>query len=312
MSHLNARLTRSPRPRRPSSSASPAPPRLNGCAATGTGRDGLRDRCSRPHRSPRLTASPAAAGDAPPAPGARLGATASLGTWHGALHRLRRPPQGRAPPARPEAPGNPRGRALRARTPGELRCPGAEKPGRIPPGGGKRFAPGVAGTGGGPVGKGGGGPGCVHVAAGDRSRCACAGALPDERGPHAAAFPWRAVARFAGLGVRAEWALTDNGGNYPARPSGRRRRSSGVGLWRTRPHRPQTDGQAEASVRILQAGRAYRRPAPRTGSGSPPSRLSCGNKTTTVRTAASAGPSLPPACKQRLWDLQLATCRRAP
>jgi len=32
-----------------------------------------------------------------------------------------------------------------------------------------------------------------------------------------------------------------------------------VGLRRTRPYRPQTNGKAEASVKILQAGWAYRR-----------------------------------------------------
>ena len=34
----------------------------------------------------------------------------------------------------------------------------------------------------------------------------------------------------------------------------------GTGLRQTRPYRPQTGGKAEASVRILQAARAYRRP----------------------------------------------------
>ena len=66
--------------------------------------------------------------------------------------------------------------------PGELLHLDAEKPGRIPPGGGKRFAPGFAGTGSGPRGKGGGGLDCVHVAIDDRSRYACAEALPDGRG----------------------------------------------------------------------------------------------------------------------------------
>ena len=71
--------------------------------------------------------------------------------------------------------------ALRAR-PGELLHLDVRKLGRIPPGGGKRFAPGFAETRIGPRGTGGGGP-----------------------------------------GVRAGRVLTDNGRNYPARPSARRR-----------------------------------------------------------------------------------------
>ena len=58
--------------------------------------------------------------------------------------------------------------------PGELLHFDVKKPGRIPPGGGKRYAPGFAAIS--------GGPGYVHVAVDDRSRFACAEALPDERG----------------------------------------------------------------------------------------------------------------------------------
>ena len=58
--------------------------------------------------------------------------------------------------------------------PGELLHLDVKKPGRVPPGGGRRFAPGFAETGSGPKCKGGGGPGYVHAAAGDRSRYAYA------------------------------------------------------------------------------------------------------------------------------------------
>ena len=157
--------------------AGPGPPPPSGCAATGT----------------RAGTACATAASACAASAAGGGAT-SFGCRALRPGRLRRPPQGRTAP-RPEAPRNPRGRALRARTPGRAGAPlDAGKPGRIPPGGGKRFAPGFADTGSGPKGKGGGGPGCVHVAIGDRSRCACAGALPDGRGPSAVAFPGRSPA----------------------------------------------------------------------------------------------------------------------
>ena len=59
--------------------------------------------------------------------------------------------------------------------------------------------------------------------------------------------------------MRAGRVLTDNG-----RTTRRRLPRGGAGEWRgglrrTRPYRPQTNGKAEASVRILQAGWAYRR-----------------------------------------------------
>ena len=113
--------------------------------------------------------------------------------------------------------------------PGELLHLDVKKLGRIPPGGGKRFAPGFAETRSGPRGKGGGGLDYVHVAIDDRSRYAYAEALPDERGQTTAEFLGRAIDRFAGLGVRAGRVLTDNGGNYPAGPSGRQRRRTAWG-----------------------------------------------------------------------------------
>ena len=74
----------------------------------------------------------------------------------------------------------------------------------------------------------------MHVAAGDRSRCACAGALPDERGPATAVFPGRAIARFD-VGDREAVAalfarVWDGGGldllvNSAARGPARRSRS---------------------------------------------------------------------------------------
>ena len=113
--------------------------------------------------------------------------------------------------------------------PGELLHLDVKKLGRIPPGGGKRFAPGFAETRSGPRGKGGGGIDYVHVAIDDRSRYAYAEALPDERGQTTAEFLGRAIGRFAGLGVKTERVLTDNGGNYPAPPSGRPRRRAAWG-----------------------------------------------------------------------------------
>ena len=221
---------------------------------------GLRDRCSRPHRSPRLTAPPVAAGvlrlrrelgwgphriawDLGMAP-----STACAVLRRAGLHRRDRMHRVSREVVRYER-----------ERPGELLHLDVKKLGRIPPGGGKRFAPGFAETGSGPRGKGGGGLDYVHVAIDDRSRYAYAEALPDERGQTTADFLGRAIDRFAHLGVRVERVLTDNGGNYRSAAFRETAAARGVGLRLTRPYRPQTNGKAEASVKILQAEWAYRR-----------------------------------------------------
>ena len=53
--------------------------------------------------------------------------------------------------------------------------------------------------------------------------------------------------------------LTDNGGNYLSGAFRETAAARGVGLRRTRPYRPQTNGKAEAFIKILQAEWAYRR-----------------------------------------------------
>lgn len=60
----------------------------------------------------------------------------------------------------------------------------------------------------------GAGPSCLHVAVDDFSRVAYAELLPDERKGTCAAFMARCLRFFAGLGVRAERAMTDNGPGY--------------------------------------------------------------------------------------------------
>ena len=271
------------------------------------GRAGLRDRCSRPHRSPRLTAPPVAAGVL------RLRRELGWGRRRIAWDLGMAPPAACAVLRRAGLHRRDRRRRVSREVvryerehPGELLHLDVKKLGRIPPGGGKRFAPGFAETRSGPRGKGGGGIDYVHVAIDDRSRYACAEALPDERGPTTAGFLGRAIDRFAGLGVKTERVLTDNGGNYPARPSGRPRLSTAWGCGGRGPTgRRRTARRRRPSGSCRPSGRTGGATT-RTGSGSTPSRPSCGSTITTVRTAASAGPSPPPACKQRLWDLHLA------
>ena len=141
------------------------------------GRADLRDRCSRPHRSPRLTPPPVAADVL------RLRRERDWGRRRIAWDLGVEPPAACAVLRRAGLHRRDRRRRVSREVvryererPGELLHLDVKKLGRIPPGGGKRFAPGFAETGSGPKGKGGGGPGCVHVAIDDRSRCARAGA----------------------------------------------------------------------------------------------------------------------------------------
>ena len=100
----------------------------------------------------------------------------------------------------------------------------------------------------------------VHVAVDDATRLAYAEELPDERDVTAAAFLERALDFYASRGVEVRRLLTDNGNAY--RSQAFRRTTEGAGLQHlfTRPYRPQTNGKAEAFVKLVQNGWAYRRP----------------------------------------------------
>ena len=92
----------------------------------------------------------------------------------------------------------------------------------------------------------------MHVAVDDATRLAYAEELADERGATAAAFLERALAFFAGHGIEVRRLLTDNGTPLPlarlrAPPSDDARPAAPL---RTRPYRPQTNGKAEAFVKI--------------------------------------------------------------
>ena len=189
------------------------------------GEAGLRDRCSRPRRSPGITDAAATQ----PEDGLRCGrgwgphriawalgmapSTAYAVLRRAGLHRRDRMHRVSREVVRYE-----RGR------PGELLHLDVKKLGRVPPGGGKRFSPGFAETGSGPRGKGGGGTDCVHVAVDDHSRYAYAEVLPDERGVTTAAFLERAIAFFAGprraggAGDHRQRRRTTSAGSSAGRP----------------------------------------------------------------------------------------------
>ena len=141
--------------------------------------------------------------------------------------------------------------------PGELLHLDVKKLGRIPDGGGKRFDPGFLENHAGRHRSRGLGHDFIHVAVDDYSRYAYAEALPDERGETTAAFLERALHTLQEQGVRVQRILTDNGGNYRSRVFAAVAAAHGIGLRRTRPYRPQTNGKAEAFNKTLQREWAY-------------------------------------------------------
>jgi transposase InsO family protein len=143
--------------------------------------------------------------------------------------------------------------------PGELVHFDVKKLGKIPDGGGKRFDAGWKETGAGRHRRGPGGHDYLHVAVDDHSRYAYAEALPDETGATTAGFLARAVVAFGEAGIAIERVLSDNGGNYRSRVFGESAAALGIGLRRTRPYRPQTNGKAEAFNKTLQREWAFRR-----------------------------------------------------
>lgn len=141
--------------------------------------------------------------------------------------------------------------------PGDLLHLDVKKLGRIPDGGGKRFAPGFAETMSGPQRRRGAGFDYVHVAIDDHCRVAYVERLPDEKGPTTAAFLKRAIDHFRRLGVRIKRILTDNAKNYTSCAVRAVTRTFGIAHKRTRPYRPQTNGKAEAFIKILLREWAY-------------------------------------------------------
>ena len=143
--------------------------------------------------------------------------------------------------------------------PGDLLHIDVKKLGRIPPGGGKRFAPGFAETQIGPHSGHSPGIDYLHVAVDDHSRYAYVEALPDERGVTCAAFLERAAAALPQCGVVVRRVLTDNAKAYTSDAFRQTARRHAITLKLTRPYRPQTNGKAERFIQTLQHEWAYAR-----------------------------------------------------
>jgi len=97
----------------------------------------------------------------------------------------------------------------------------------------------------------------VHVAIDDASRLAYVEVLENERAPTTASFLQRALGFFASSGVRVQALLTDNGSAYRSHLFAASCAQLGLHHLRTRPYRPRTNGKAERFIQTLQREWAY-------------------------------------------------------
>ena len=97
----------------------------------------------------------------------------------------------------------------------------------------------------------------VHIAIDDTSRLAYLEVLADEKAVTCIAFLERAIAWFAGHGVRVERLMTDNGTGYRSRAHAAAIDRLGIKHLRTRPYRPRTNGKAERFIQTMLRECAY-------------------------------------------------------
>ena len=97
----------------------------------------------------------------------------------------------------------------------------------------------------------------VHVAVDDATRLAFVEVLADERALAAIGFLRRALAFFEAHGIRVESVMTDNGSAHISAAHALACRALGIRHLRTRPSRPQTNGEAERFIRTMLGEWAY-------------------------------------------------------
>ncbi len=225
------------------------------------GEDGLRDRSSRPHRSPNRT---------PRRLQRRVVLLRRRRRW-GADHIahevglapstvqaiLKRAGLGRLDRGDRATDTAPTRRYVRD-LPGELIHVDVKKLAAIPPGGGWRS-------------RGRGYPGedaksrrvgyrYIHSAVDDRTRIAYSEIHRDEQAATAAGFWRRAAAWYVSIGITPQRVITDNGSCYRSGLWHRACAATGTQVRKTRPRRPQTNGKVERFHRILLEEWAYIRP----------------------------------------------------
>ena len=97
----------------------------------------------------------------------------------------------------------------------------------------------------------------VHVSIDDNSRVAFTQILPDEKKESAVAFLEAAVAYYAGLGIKVERVMTDNGACYKSGAFAKACRKLGLKHIRTKPYTPKTNGKAERFIQTALREWAY-------------------------------------------------------
>lgn len=219
------------------------------------GESGLRDRSSRPHRSPKRTPRSCRREVIQLRKKRRWGADhighevgLAASTVQAILNRagLGRLDRGdRATNAEPV-------RRYQRDRPGELVHVDVKKLAGIPEGGGWRIHGRLIGP-----DHTGAGYRYLHTAIDDRTRVAYSEILDDEKGETAAEFWRRAHAWFMASGVAIERVLSDNGACYRSNAWRSALADTGVVHKRTRPYRPQTNGKVERFHRILLEEWAY-------------------------------------------------------
>ena len=218
---------------------------------------GLRDRSSRPHRSPNRTSRRCRQEVIRLRKKRRWGAdhiAFEVGLAASTVQNiLRAEGLGRLDTGDRATNGEPVRRYQRDR-PGELVHVDVKKLSGIPDGGGWR----IHGRGRAPTAKRSSvGYRFIHTAIDDRTRLAYSEILGDEQGATAAAFWHRAYIWFAAHGITIERALTDNGSCYRSAAWRTALDNCDVIHKRTRPYRPQTNGKVERFHRILLEEWAY-------------------------------------------------------
>ena len=220
------------------------------------GESGLRDRSSRPRRSPRALPIEQAQAILAARIERRWGphrlapltghprSTIYATLRRAGLSRLRDADRSTGAPIR-----------YQACHPGALLHQDHKKLGRVPTGGGHRIHGRTKATRSQALGY-----DHFEVVIDDRSRVAFVVQVADERPAGAARALELAAIEFARLGVRIERVLTDNGGPYRSHAYAATLAELGARHKRTRPYRPQTNGKAERFIKTLLAEWAYVRP----------------------------------------------------
>jgi transposase InsO family protein len=226
------------------------------------GDTGLRDRSSRPHRSPNRTPPPVRRQVIRLRRKRRWGAdriahqvglaasTVQNILNHAGVGRLDR--GDRATAARPV-------RRYQRDSPGELIHVDIKKLAGIPDGGGWRIhGPGFPGEKSSKDRR--AGYRYIHTAVDDRTRIAYSEIHSDEKAITAAGFWARAAGWFTSIGITPQRVITDNGSCYRSGLWHRACAATDTTVKKTRPYRPQTNGKVERFHRILLDEWAYIRP----------------------------------------------------